>query len=95
MDTRMKEIGVDANPSTPGAYDVTIEGIRSMFPITLDFDGQLWNIDEEFWNRRIWWIDTNKNETSEPKSTINMTDYERAEFRFSLDCNYAFYGVKK
>ena len=36
-----------------------------------------------------------ENETSEPKSTINMTDYERAEFRFSLDCNYAFYGVKK
>lgn len=87
-----KEIGVDSNPSKPGTYGVTIEGIRSMLPITLVFDGQLWNIDREFRNRRIWWYE---NETFYSKPIYNMTDYERAEFRFSLDCNYAFYGVKK
>lgn len=60
MAISMKEIGVDANPSKPGTYDVEVDGILSIFQITLDFDGQSWNIDGAFQGKRIWWFDTNK-----------------------------------
>ena len=35
-----------------------------------------------------------ENETHEPKSTPLLTDKQRAEFRFSLDCTNAFYGIR-